>query len=521
MSSRAIKAARAFVEVFMDDDDLQRGLKRMQTSLKSVAKNVGRIGLKLLAVSASIAAVLAAPVEAASDLQETMNKFNVVFGKNAESMKKWGDQFANEVGRSEEQIARFLSDTQDLLVPAGIDPDAAQKMSKTLTGLAVDVASFNNKIDDDVLRDFHGALTGGGETVKKYGVIMSVATTNAQLLASGIDPKAATDAQKVQARLNVLLKGTTAAQGDAIRSGAQWANVKKRITGQLSNMAAVIGKALIPSLEKIGEFVAEYLPMLTRWIERNQGLVKGVAILGVAIGVIGGALAGVSAIIFAASAAIGGAVAVAGALSTAFTFLALSPVGWVVAAVAMLIATMIYLESTGVPVLETLQVGFVKLHGYIAELLVDLQSVAGLIAILGKSSPLGMFTDFSALDSTSASDQKRAIREDNERRITQIKASQSITESLGESEFGKKLAGLFESLENGTMASHISDKVSPRRGVQNSQDLRTVGGFAELTKLINGGGVQEQQLRAMEGTRSGVDRAVDLLEEPMFGHSIG
>ncbi len=112
------------------------------------------------------------------------------------------DTFAAEVGRSQRQIAEFLGNTQDLLIPVGIDPKAAEQMSKDITGLAVDVTSFNNKVDSDVLRDFHSALTGGGETVKKYGVVLDVAATKAKLLEAGIDPNTATNAQKVWALLN-------------------------------------------------------------------------------------------------------------------------------------------------------------------------------------------------------------------------------------------------------------------------------------------------------------------------------
>ena len=95
-------------------------------------------------------------------------------------------------------------------------------MSKQITALATDLASFNNLADDDVLRDLHAALTGSGEVMKKYGVIVSEAAVKQELLNQGLDPKNATEQQKVMARLAIIMRGTTAAQGDAARSAGSF-----------------------------------------------------------------------------------------------------------------------------------------------------------------------------------------------------------------------------------------------------------------------------------------------------------
>ena len=47
--------------------------------------------------------------------------------------------------------------------------------------------------------------------MKKYGVIVSEAAVKQELLNQGIDPKTASDQQKVQARMNIIMAGTTAA----------------------------------------------------------------------------------------------------------------------------------------------------------------------------------------------------------------------------------------------------------------------------------------------------------------------
>ena len=47
-----------------------------------------------------------------------------------------------------------------------------------------------------MLRDLHAALTGSGEVMKKYGVLVNEAAAKQEVLNQGLDPKVATDQQK-------------------------------------------------------------------------------------------------------------------------------------------------------------------------------------------------------------------------------------------------------------------------------------------------------------------------------------
>lgn len=185
-------------------------------------------------------------ISSASNMQETMNKFDVVFGDNAEVVEAWADDFALNIGRSERQIAEFMGSSQDLFVPIGFDSGAATELSKTITALSIDLASFNNLTDEQTFGDLQAALTGSGEVMKKYGVIVSEAAVKQELLNQSINPAAATEVEKVQARLNIILAGTTAAQGDAMRSSEGWANVSKKVEATIENLAGTLGEKLLP-----------------------------------------------------------------------------------------------------------------------------------------------------------------------------------------------------------------------------------------------------------------------------------
>ena len=247
MATGTKKFGKAVLELSFNDK-VTGGLKRIQAKVAKIGASINRIGRAGLAAGASIASAFILPVKAASDLQETMNKFNVVFGDNAKEVKAWGDDFAGQVGRSKKQIADFLGGSQDLFVPLGFEPGAATEMSKQVTALAIDLASVNNLSDEAPMQDLQAALTGSGVVMKNYGVLVNEAAVKQELLNQGLDPKAATDQQKVQARLNIIMKGTTAAQGDAIRSAGSFANQTKALKASLMDNAAVVGNAKLPAV---------------------------------------------------------------------------------------------------------------------------------------------------------------------------------------------------------------------------------------------------------------------------------
>lgn len=248
----AIEAARAFVRLSLEGRErVEAGLRRLNGKLKAFGAGVAKAAVAFAAIGAAATVPLAASVKAASDMEEVMNKFNVVFGESADSVKEWSDSTAKALGRSKKQMAEFAAESADLLMPLGFAKDDATEMSKALSVLAVDLASFNNKSDKDTFRDLQAALTGSSEVMKKYGVVVNEAAVKQELLNKGLDPKHATDQQKVQARLAIIMRGTTAAQGDAMRSAGSFANQQKRLTANIMDSAAAIGARFLPILSEL------------------------------------------------------------------------------------------------------------------------------------------------------------------------------------------------------------------------------------------------------------------------------
>ena len=302
MTGASVRAGGAYIELGIKSR-LDKGLKDAEKQLKRGGAKLTKLGGVLVAGSAGL---LAVPIKAASDMQETMGKFEAVFGESAAALEKWADKTAASLGITEQAMASMLSGVQDLLVPMGVLPSVAEDMSKQMSVLAVDLGSFNNMDSADVMRDLMAAMTGSSETMKKYGVIVDAAAVKQELLNRGLDPKTADNAAKAQARLAIIMRSTTAAQGDAIRTSGSFANQTKRLKAIILDTAAALGGPIIDDLASMVQLAGKGAAYVKDFVQENQGLVRVVGLATVAVGGIGAGLMAAGGAMSLAGVALGG-----------------------------------------------------------------------------------------------------------------------------------------------------------------------------------------------------------------------
>ena len=340
-----VRAGRAFMEFFIDDKKLRRGLAAIQTELRGVGRGIASVGGAITGAAVGAGAAFVPAIREAADAQEIMSKFEVVFGDQSAAVKSFGDDLAQQIGRSKTLVAEFLAGAQDLFVPIGFDAKKAERLSKTITQLTFDLASFNNKADADVMRDLQAAMTGSSEVMKKYGVIVNETAVKQELLNRGLSKeqlKNVTEQQKVLARLAIILRGTTAAQGDAARTASSFTNAMKGLRGAASDALAAIGRPLSDALAPMVTGLAAGVRSISEFVERNQSFVAtGAKIVGV-VGAIGAGMLAAGTVIVALSAGMGtigtvaaGVVSGLGAIASLVAGL-VSPLGLLAATVAVL-----------------------------------------------------------------------------------------------------------------------------------------------------------------------------------------
>jgi len=278
-----ISVGDAVLKLGVDTRDLDKGMQGLGAKIKQHNK---AIGLAMVATGGIILGISAATIRAASDVEEMTAKFDTVFKESAENVRNWADVTAKAMGRSRFAFMEMAASVQDTFVPMGFARDKAAEMSKTLTELAVDVASFNNKLDIDVMRDFQSALVGNTETVRKYGIVITAAMVEQEIINQVwvTSKDQITEAMKVQARLNLILKGTTDAQGDAIRTSDSFANRTKAMKAAIEELTVTIGTELLPIITPFVEKITETVGRMVDWTKEHPKLteviIKGTTALG-------------------------------------------------------------------------------------------------------------------------------------------------------------------------------------------------------------------------------------------------
>src|SRR3546814_1677475 len=116
--------------------------------------------------------------KAASDAAEMESAFDVSFGNSAASVRKWAEETGNALGRSTQEMMSMSASFQDILKKQ-MDPGAATELSKNMTLLTQDLASFKNLSNDVAQQKIFSGLIGEAEPLRSVGVLLSAQATEA------------------------------------------------------------------------------------------------------------------------------------------------------------------------------------------------------------------------------------------------------------------------------------------------------------------------------------------------------
>lgn len=216
--------------------------------IANVAKGVFAAAIVMQAARAGLALI-----KFTSGVEEMQAKSSVVFGQFVGQVRSDLEAFGDSVGRSTFELEGMASSIQDTFVPMGFARGEAAELSVQLTKLAVDVASFNNASDTATMEAFQSALVGNHETVRRFGIVITEATLQQELYRMGINKTSqeASNAEKVQARLNLIMAGTSDAHGDAARTSDSFANQSKALSAALDELAVNVLTPMLPALAGI------------------------------------------------------------------------------------------------------------------------------------------------------------------------------------------------------------------------------------------------------------------------------
>ena len=256
-----------------DTDGLAKGLQTAEGKLKDFGKKTEAAARTATYALAGIGGAAYSVVQAASSLNESISKSNVVFGDSAKSIQNWASTADKSLGLSQVAAQEAASNFAILGQSAGLTGTDLTVFSKDLVGLASDLASFNDTSVDEAITALAAGLRGESEPLRRFGVLLSASAVESKALEMGLadTSKALTDQDKVLARNALIMEQTTLQQGDFARTADSAANLQRTLAGRIENTKAKLGTGLLPAYQQL---LATLIPVAEYTAKNSDQIVK-------------------------------------------------------------------------------------------------------------------------------------------------------------------------------------------------------------------------------------------------------
>ena len=339
-SGNAIRAGRAFVELFADNTPLVRGLRTAKTHLTKFGNEVKDIGLQVFSGGMSGVSALAGAAKVYASIGNNVASAAKRTGMSAEAFSA----LAYAATISDIEVGALEGSLRKMQKTLGAAAGGSKSAEENLAALGLSAKELlaltpeqQFKVLADRLAKIENPAMRAAAAMKIFGRGGVALLPMMEGGAAGIS--ALTDEA---ARLGLVIGTRDALAAEALEKSIKkmWLTVKMVVFN--------IGGALAPVFQQAAQWVTRAAVSVSQWIRQNQGLIvtalqvcvavaavgAGMIALGLAIQFVAGVIGGVMTIISTLH-------AVFGAVSAVVSFL-LTPVGMVAAAVAVLGGVLLY-----------------------------------------------------------------------------------------------------------------------------------------------------------------------------------
>lgn len=281
----ANKVRQQFASLKDGADNAGKSVRSLGDRLDDVKKRYTGVAVAGAAMTALITrpaiSLSQSMIDAASDAEETANKFGEVFKGIGAQSSAMVTELTGGYNLATSSAQDLLSNTGDLLVGLGLTREQALALSGDVVKLSADVASFKN-VEGGTARAAESltkALLGERESLKEtFKTAVSEADVKERAMMIRIKDRTLTEKQaKALATLAIVAERNKDAIGDLARTSDSYANISRANQEASKQLSESFGKLLIPmatSLLKVGIKVSEWLNGL------SPGMKKFVLVLG-------------------------------------------------------------------------------------------------------------------------------------------------------------------------------------------------------------------------------------------------
>jgi len=278
----AIRAGRAFVELFADNSKLVRGLKWAEARLKAFGRSVQTIGRRMMALSAAIVTPLIGSAKVFSRVGDQVAKMSKRTGVSVETLSELR-YVASQTGTEFESLEMAFRKMQRSIYDAGRGLSTAVDALDDLGLRFEDLDGLTPEAQFKRLADRIGQLE---DPTKKAAIAMSLfGRTGTNLL-----PMFAVGSRGIeQLQKKARDLGLTISNQDA-KAAEDFTDAMDSLWKVLKQGTFLLGAALASDLQAAAEWLTRAAVNTSTWIKENKKLVSNLFRVTVGIGAAGAAL---------------------------------------------------------------------------------------------------------------------------------------------------------------------------------------------------------------------------------------
>lgn len=222
------------------------------SSLASQLEVVKKRAAQLVSLKA-ISTYLANAVAKFNDFYEATDLFNNAMGELSGQATELINKMESLLGIDPTEAMTNIATIQSLATSFGLASDKAYILSKNLTQLAYDEASYWNKDTATTFTAISSAISGELEPIRRLGVDLSQARLQQELLSLGFTQQVSSlsQADKAILRYIAIMKQTTNIQGNLAQTISSPANMVRILKSEISQLAKAVGQLLYPAFKAI------------------------------------------------------------------------------------------------------------------------------------------------------------------------------------------------------------------------------------------------------------------------------
>ena len=253
---------------------LQKEISKANKSIESLQKTATKSSngltdafkkLKTGIIALGIGKVIKDSIQLGMDAIESDSLFETSLGKWSDSVRSWSDEVSDALELNAVNIRKNTGVIFNMTSSMGVAEENALKLSKGISLLSEDMASFYNLDSSEAFNKLRAGLTGETEPLKALGILVDENTVKQVAYSSGIAKTGAelTQQQKVLARYVAILKQTGNAQGDLARTLDSPANQMRLLKNQIQQAGLALSNFFLPIVQAVLPYITAFAKVIT------------------------------------------------------------------------------------------------------------------------------------------------------------------------------------------------------------------------------------------------------------------